>query len=234
MDLAPFAGEEARVKPSAIFLFAFCDDAAALQKRRAEGATGDLRGIICSDSGEAGSEQLWRKIARIRQSPFCRDISGRMATQVECTNSAPKCQGLTQWGGFDGANNVWFGGRQVMSLGNVVVTDRLGSVRSTPGNNEEISYRPYGEEQNNPVTADGRTKFGTYYRDRTVDNQDYADQRYHNPWMGRFNSADSMTGNMANPTSWNKYAMVNHSSLSLMHPKVIFTMKKPPMRKHWK
>ena len=102
--------------------------------------------------------------------------------------------------------SLYFGGKLVVA----VVTDRLGSVRAN-GNGETFSYLPYGEERT--ATADGRVKFGTYFRDSSgVAAQDYADQRYYNPWYGRFNSPDRggiKTATPANPISWNRYAYVN-------------------------
>ena len=101
--------------------------------------------------------------------------------------------------------SLYFGGKLVVSDGVAVVTDRLGSVRAN-GNGERFSYLPYGEERT--ATADGRVKFGTYFRDGSgVAAQDYADQRYYNPWYARFNTADPYkadsggAGDPADPTS---------------------------------
>jgi RHS repeat-associated protein len=65
-------------------------------------------------------------------------------------------------------------------------------------------YKAYGAERTS--TADGREKFGTYFRDGT--GLDYADQRYYGD-TGRFLSVDPggmLTAALANPTSWNRYA----------------------------
>ncbi len=99
---------------------------------------------------------------------------------------------------------VYFGAKLVRSNGVAVVTDRLGSVRGN-SSGDRFSYLPYGEERT--ITADHRVKFGTYVRDSTgLTSQDYADQRYDNPWYGRFNSPDRAQGNPTDPKSWNKYA----------------------------
>jgi RHS repeat-associated protein len=101
--------------------------------------------------------------------------------------------------------DVYFGGKLAMSKGLPVVTDRLGSVRTNSV--EQMRYYPYGEERTS--TADGREKFGTYFRDNPT--QDYADQRYYAVGMGRFNSADPLGMNAAspaNPGSWNGYSYV--------------------------
>ena len=92
-----------------------------------------------------------------------------------------------------GTGNVYFSGRMVAANGVPVVTDRLRSVRTGLGAGE-TSYLPYGEEEGSPTTADGIEKFGTYFRDSTSLHQDYADQRYYNPWWGRFNTPDPSTG----------------------------------------
>ena len=89
------------------------------------------------------------------------------------------------------------------------MTDRLGSVRYSGG--QAMSYLPYGVEQTS--TPNGGVKFGTYLRDGNSSTlgADYADQRYYNPWFGRFNTADPYRGsmNLTNPGSLNRYAYVN-------------------------
>ncbi len=126
------------------------------------------------------------------------------------------------WGNYCGSMSadVYFAGKLVRTNGVTVVTDRLGSVRAN-SSNEHFSYLPYGEEQS-PVTADNRIKFGTYFRDATgTTNQDYADQRYYNPWFGRFNTPDP-SGRRAvkllSPTTWNRYAYVNGDPINFNDP----------------
>ena len=80
--------------------------------------------------------------------------------------------------------NVYFGGK-LMRSGAVVATDRLGTVRAN-STGDRMTYFPYGEERSS--TADGREKFGTYFRDGVA--ADYADQRYYAVGMGRFFTAD--------------------------------------------
>jgi hypothetical protein len=60
------------------------------------------------------------------------------------------------------SRNVYFGGKLMRSAGVTVVTDRLGSVRAN-SNGERMRYFPYGDERTS--MADGREKFGTYFRD---------------------------------------------------------------------
>jgi RHS repeat-associated protein len=70
---------------------------------------------------------------------------------------------------------------------------------------ENFAYYPYGEERTS--TADGRDKFGTYFRD--VAGQDYADQRYYGSSAGRFWTVDPggmATAHPRSPMSWNRYA----------------------------
>ena len=54
--------------------------------------------------------------------------------------------------------NVYFGGKLLQSKGVWVATDRLGSVRAN-SNGQALSYFPYGEERENPNTANGVEKF---------------------------------------------------------------------------
>jgi RHS repeat-associated protein len=100
--------------------------------------------------------------------------------------------------------NVYFKGKMLESNGVTVVTDRLGSVRAnTLG--ENFAYYPYGEERTS--TADGRDKFGTYFRD--VVGQHYADQRYYGSSAGRFWTVDpggKATSHSGTPGSWNRYS----------------------------
>jgi len=76
-------------------------------------------------------------------------------------------------------------------------SDRLGSIGK---------YYPYGQERPSATTNDTE-KFTGYFRDSAT-GLDYADQRYHQPGMGRFMTADpaasSAQGN--DPGSHNRYA----------------------------
>jgi RHS repeat-associated protein len=112
--------------------------------------------------------------------------------------------------------DVYFGGKLVKSKGNVVVTDRLGSVR-WHGTAGASSYYPYGEERTS--TSDNREKFGTYVRD--YPNQDYADQRYHAPGTGRFFTPDPAGFSAAISTegnTWNRYAYSHGDPINMWDP----------------
>jgi len=99
--------------------------------------------------------------------------------------------------------NVYFGSKLMRSAGKTIVTDRLGSVRANSGG-ERMQYFPYGEERTS--TADGREKWGTYFRDGL--GQDYADQRYYSPLSGSFWTPDPSglaAVKYGKPLSWNRY-----------------------------
>ena len=69
------------------------------------------------------------------------------------------------------------------------------------------SHPPGSPPEERSSTADGREKFGTYFRD--PGGGDYADQRYYSSGSGRFNVPDP--GGMAaaspgDPGTWNRYA----------------------------
>jgi RHS repeat-associated protein len=81
------------------------------------------------------------------------------------------------------STNVYFGGRLIQAAGTAVLIDRLGS-NVTGGKR----YFPYGQEKPS-ATTNNVEKFTGYFRDSET-GLDYADQRYHNPGMGRFLTPD--------------------------------------------
>src|SRR5581483_2869357 len=111
--------------------------------------------------------------------------------------------------------NRYFGGKLIQSNGLLVATDRLGSVRAN-SNGDQMRYKAYGGELTS--TANGREKFGTYYRDGV--GLDYADQRYYGPGSGRFMTPDPSTDNVdyADPGSWNAYAYANGDPINFNDP----------------
>ena len=61
--------------------------------------------------------------------------------------------------------------------------------------------------------------FATYFRDSP--SQDYANQRYYNPWFGRFNTPDPSGSNAVdplNPITWNRYAYANGDPVNFHDP----------------
>jgi RHS repeat-associated protein len=98
----------------------------------------------------------------------------------------------------------------------LLATDRLGSVRATSAGGGS-AYFPYGQEQQ--PTADGREKFGTYFRDGV--GQDYAEQRYYGNSTGRFWSPDPLGTGAVDPTdpnSWNMYAYAGGDPINFNDP----------------
>ncbi len=67
-------------------------------------------------------------------------------------------------------------------------------------------YFPYGQERPS-ATQDGKEKFATYFRDSET-GLDYAQNRYHQPGMGRFMTPDPYGGSAdpKDPSSWNRYS----------------------------
>ncbi len=92
--------------------------------------------------------------------------------------------------------NYYFGGKLIKNATGYVTPDRLGSIGK---------YFPYGQERPS-ATTDGKEKFATYFRDSET-GLDYADNRYHQPGMGRFMTPDPYAASGPNdPGSWNRYA----------------------------
>jgi RHS repeat-associated protein len=94
-------------------------------------------------------------------------------------------------------NNYYFGGKLIKNATGYVTPDRLGSLGK---------YFPYGQERPS-ATTDGKEKFATYFRDSET-GLDYAQNRYHQPGMGRFMTADpyQASAGPGDPGSWNRYA----------------------------
>ncbi len=92
--------------------------------------------------------------------------------------------------------NQYFGGKLIKNATGYVTPDRLGSIGK---------YFPFGQERPS-ATQDGTDKFATYFRDSET-GLDYAQNRYHQPGMGRFMTTDpSHAASRRNPNSWNQYA----------------------------
>jgi RHS repeat-associated protein len=95
----------------------------------------------------------------------------------------------------------YFGGKLIKNGSGYLGTDRLGSIGK---------FYPYGQEKPS-ATTNGTEKFTGYLRDSET-GLDYAVNRYHQPGMGRFLTADPYqangggNGNPKDPGSWNRYA----------------------------
>src|SRR5207244_6033464 len=85
----------------------------------------------------------------------------------------------------------------------------------------KFTYYPYGEEKPT-ATAQGREKFGTYFRDGT--GLDYAYQRFYSSIQGRFLTPDPYRadsggpGKPAEPATWNRYAYTHGDPVNFYDP----------------
>jgi len=110
--------------------------------------------------------------------------------------------------------NYYFGGKQIGKFNGSTVTyvgsDRLGSFGK---------YYPWGQEKPS-ATGNNTEKFTGYFRDSET-GLDYADQRYHQPGMGRFVSADQYQASAGprDPGSWNRYAYVGGDPINFKDPR---------------
>ena len=95
---------------------------------------------------------------------------------------------------------VYFGGKLIAKDNTFVVADRLGSMNG--------KYYPYGQERPS-ATANDTEKFTGYFRDSAT-GLDYAVNRYHQPGIGRFMTADpyQASASPSDPGSWNRYDYV--------------------------
>jgi RHS repeat-associated protein len=104
------------------------------------------------------------------------------------------------------SQNVYFLGKPISAEGNLVSTDRLGSVRSGgPGGLGYQAQYPYGVEYS--LTANDREKYATYTRDSAT-GFDYATNRYYASQWGRYLSPDPYVNSagLGDPGGWNRYA----------------------------
>ena len=89
-----------------------------------------------------------------------------------------------------------------------VAADRLGSIGK---------FYPYGQEKPSATTNDTE-KFTGYFRDQAT-GLDYADQRYHQPGVGRFMTPDSAgKSRLGDPSSWNRYAYAGGDPVNHVDP----------------
>ena len=105
--------------------------------------------------------------------------------------------------------NAYFG-RKLLGNGTGNVTqDRLGSIGK---------FYPWGQEKPS-ATTNGTEKFAGYFRDAET-GLDYAVNRYHQPGMGRFLSADPYmaSGGPSDPGSWNRYSYVEGDPVNFKDP----------------
>jgi len=93
---------------------------------------------------------------------------------------------------------LWFAGRKIWEGTGAPTADRLGTT---------VPVYPYGDEIT--PTANGVTKFATYFRD-SFTGLDYADQRYYASTYGRFASPNPSTSSIdtKTPVSWGRYSYV--------------------------
>jgi RHS repeat-associated protein len=171
---------------------------------------GDFAGWTYDPSGKRvfGEKARWHGVSQTTCELYFYGITGQKLATYSC--------GYNDQDGGDHTffyraktRNVYFAGKLVQvkdviaGTAKTIVTDRLGSVRAA--GTDRMSYYPYGEERTS--TANGREKFGTYFRDG--DGLDYAEQRDYASASGRFLTPDPSTGvNLRNPASWNKYLYV--------------------------
>jgi RHS repeat-associated protein len=144
-------------------------------------------------------------------------IDGKLLSTVQAMVNDPGTNPLYT---LSASTNLYFGGTPIVLNGALVATDRLGSVRAN-GRGETFAYYPYGLERTS--TPDGRQKFATYFRDGQVNGtwEDYADQRYYNPYIGSFWSPDPggmATADAKDPTSWNRYAYAGGDPVNFVDP----------------
>jgi RHS repeat-associated protein len=111
-----------------------------------------------------------------------------------------------------GVVNSYFGGKLLANGTGNVVQDRLGSVGK---------YYPWGQEKPS-ATTNGTEKFTGYFRDSET-GLDYAQNRYHQPGMGRFLTMDQANARPGEPATWNRYAYAGGDPANNVDPSGMYT-----------
>jgi RHS repeat-associated protein len=135
-----------------------------------------------------GNKRVWRGIWNTSQVQTTDEVTFWLGGQRTATYSLSYVSGAlqaTQTGTW-----YYFAGKLIKNATGYVHTDRLGSIGK---------FYPYGQERT--ATTNGTDKFATYFRDSET-GLDYADQRYHQPGMGRFLTADPA----GSGSNWYAYA----------------------------
>jgi RHS repeat-associated protein len=186
------------------------------------GSTYDIENrLVTANNGQntyaydPGNKRMWRgDNSGTDEIDFWGATGQKLATyHVTTTSSAVQFALLT--------TNVYFG-KKLASKGAAntqngttdcvqltpVASDRLGSIGK---------FYPYGQEKPS-ATQNDTEKFTGYFRDQAT-GLDYADQRYHQPGVGRFMTPDFAPSTKVNdPGSWNKYAYVGGDPVNRVDP----------------
>jgi RHS repeat-associated protein len=141
------------------------------------------------------------------------DASGRLATEYTTMANPP---GDTVYLFTDLLGSVRAVSGEKPTSGTASVTEcydyvDFGRLLSASDNTRPSCYQPNPE---NSLTSRAPEKFTGHLRDAVpLTNLDYFGARYYSGAQGRFTSADSMSGALENPQSWNKYAYTFNNPL---------------------
>jgi RHS repeat-associated protein len=130
---------------------------------------------------------------------------------------------------FAGQRIAWWDGASPQNL-YYIHADSLGSTRTIAEANGTVcydsEYTPYGQEVNHVSSCPSvyRYRFTGYELDPET-NLSYAGARYYSYKIGRFTSPDPLTGNPADPQSFDRYTYVGNSPPNFTDPSGL--LKKP-------
>ena len=170
----------------------------------------------CAYSYAPGNKRVWRGVLETGYTQTVDEVTfwsvngQKLTTYISASISIRATITQPQLVATATGTNYYFGGKLIKNTGGYVTPDRLGSIGK---------YFPYGQERPS-ATTDGKEKFATYFRDSET-GLDYADQRYHQPGMGRFMTPDpyKASGGPSDPGSWNRYAYTEViRSIELIQP----------------
>jgi RHS repeat-associated protein len=148
-----------------------------------------------------GNKRVWRGSSSVDEVTYWSPSGQKLGTYAITTVIGNGQGQQSQFYCPAATTYYYFAGRMIKNGNGWIYPDRLGST---------VKTYPYGVERPS-ATTNGTEKFTGYFRDAET-GLDYADQRYEQPGMGRFLTADPYmannggAGDPANPGSWNRYA----------------------------
>jgi RHS repeat-associated protein len=165
---------------------------------------------------DTGNKRVWRGDTGVDEIAFWN--GQRLATYQISTSGSVVYFALTSTRAYFGSKLISQGTYNSSGTGDKVnlapvVADRLGSIGK---------FYPYGVERPS-ATGNDKEKFTGYFRDAST-GLDYADQRYHQPGVGRFMSPDPFDGSAkaTQPGSWNRYAYVGGDPVNGTDPSGLY------------
>jgi RHS repeat-associated protein len=167
---------------------------------------------------------LGRRVEKSGTTLYWRSLTGEVLAETDTSGNVKN-----EYVYFAGQRIAWWDGASPQNL-YYIHADSLGSTRTIAEANGTVcydsEYTPYGQEVNHVSSCPSvyRYRFTGYELDPET-NLSYAGARYYSYKIGRFMSPDPLTGNPADPQSFDRYTYVGNSPPNFTDPSGL--LKKP-------